>query len=154
MATKVKIQFILLVCSLLLSRISFSQTNLANTPTQEITVTQLEVPNPLNDIKLDAVKVQQFEKYVEFRHSFGPGGFETWKKTNKLLYAQEMWYYSESFYVIRNYFPDGITMDEAMVDVTRCESKRKQNTEGYVKFPGFRDVIVLLPESQLIYKPK
>ena len=81
--------------------------------------------NLLEDVTLNPTKVQQFEKYVAWKHSFllGPS-FDAWKSSNTMLYVKEMWYYSESFYVKRDSFPTGITLPEAGFDVSRFESKR------------------------------
>ncbi len=70
-----------------------------------------------------------------------------------MLYAKEMWYYTESFYVKRNYNNEGITLDESIIDISRFESQRKENEEAIVTLPGFKDVIVLIPNNKLIYKP-
>ena len=90
---------------------------------------------------------------MEYKHSFGNQNFEQWKSTNKLLYAQEMWYYSESFYIKRNISNNGVSMDESQIDISRFESNRKQNEEFVLIIPGFKDAIVLLPANKLIYKP-
>lgn len=107
----------------------------------------------VSEIKLNPEKVAMFEKYVANMHG-GPEVFPKWKETNKMLYAKEMWYWSESFYVKRNHLADGITMDESMIAIHRFEDKRKENEEVIVTFPGFKDVIVLLPANKLIYKAK
>ena len=107
----------------------------------------------MEEIKLNPEKVQKFTSYVEFKHG-GPNVFPKWKETNKMLYAQEMWYYSESFYVKRNALKDGITLDESIVDISRFEANRKDNEEAIVVMPGFKDVLVLLPAKKLIYRPK
>lgn len=103
------------------------------------------------NIKLDMNKVSKFEKYMEFKHG-GPQHYPTWKKNNKLQWTKEAWYYSESFYVKRNYFQTGEVLDESIIDISRFENHRKENEEAIVELPGFRDVIVLLPENKLIYK--
>jgi hypothetical protein len=109
-------------------------------------------PN-IKDIHLDQDKVNIFLKYVEFKHSIDPGGFEGWKKDNPELYLKEMWYYTESFYVKRDHFNDGITLNEGSICIPRFESSRKQNEEAMVVLPGFRDVLILMPTNNLIYKP-
>lgn len=106
----------------------------------------------LDEIKLNPEKVKMFLPYMEYKHG-GKDAFQIWKNNNKMLYAQEMWYYSESFYVKRNVLPEGETMNESIIDVTRLENQRKQNEEATVTFGGFKDVVVLLPASKLIYKP-
>jgi hypothetical protein len=104
------------------------------------------------EIKLNPEKVKLFSPYVEFKHG-GQQGFPAWKENNKLLYAQEMWYYSESFYIKRNHLNEGITLNEEIIDISRFENQRKQNEENIVELPGFKDVIVLIPGNKLIYKP-
>lgn len=104
------------------------------------------------ELKLNPEKVKKFTPYVEFRHG-GPQVFPSWKENNKLQYAKEMWYYSESFYVKRNNSSEGTTLDESIIDISRFEASRKENEEVVVTLPGFKDAIVLLPASKLIYKP-
>ena len=70
-----------------------------------------------------------------------------------MLYAQEMWYFSESFYVKRDHLSSGIVLNEEIIDISRFESHRKDNEEAIVELLGFKDVLVLLPKSKLIYKP-
>jgi hypothetical protein len=103
-------------------------------------------------IKLDPDKVQKFTPYMEWKHG-GKTGFPVWKENNKLQYAQEMWYYTESFYVKRNHLAEGVTLNEEIIDISRFEDQRKVNDESIVILPGFKDAIVLIPSSQLIYKP-
>jgi hypothetical protein len=109
------------------------------------------VSNPT--IILDPEKVAIFQKYLEFQHGNYPGGFKPWKNDNPELYEKEMWYYTESFYIKRDYLSQGITMDEGMIYVARFETQRAQDDEVIVTFPGFKDVMVLIPASKLIYKP-
>lgn len=107
-------------------------------------------------------KEEKFSKYIESNHGMNQN-FTTWKKENKFLYIKEMWYYAESFYIMRNYFAknsvsiDGSLntekIDDGMIDISRFESNRKQTEEAIVILPGFVDVIVLLPTNKLIYKP-
>ena len=47
----------------------------------------------------------------------------------------------------------GVVSHEEAIDISRFESNRKQNEEAIVIIPGFKDVIVLLPTTKLIYKP-
>jgi hypothetical protein len=114
----------------------FSQTILAQTP----------------DIKLDPAKVQKFGVYVIYKHSYEPG-FEVWKENNKLLYAKEMWYYTESFYIKRDHFPDGLELNEEIIDVSRWEKYRKPDEEVFLRVQGFKDALVLIPGNKVFYKP-
>lgn len=105
----------------------------------------------INDIKLNSDKVNKFQPYVEVRHG-GKAAFNVWKENNKVQYVKEMWYFSESFYVKRNAYNDGIVLDESIIDISRFEIQRKTNEEVMIQLPGFKDAIVLLPASKLIYK--
>jgi hypothetical protein len=109
-------------------------------------------PTDWTKIKLDPIKEKKFETYVEYRHSAGTD-YQKWKSENKFQYIKEMWYFSESFYIKRNYSNDGVSMNEEAIDIARFEDNRKQNEEALVIIPGFKDVIVLLPANKLIYKP-
>ncbi len=104
-------------------------------------------------IILDSNKVKIFIKYPQFKHDVYSGGFYQWKAEHPALYLKEMWYYTESFYVKRDYLPDGITLPESSIDITRFESHRQANFETIVTLPGFKDVLVLIPGKDLIYKP-
>lgn len=104
-----------------------------------------------DNIKLDMNKVSKFEKYMEFKHG-GPQHYPAWKNNNKIQWTKEAWYYSESFYVKRNYKNEGIELDESIIDISRFEKYRKENEEAIVELPGFKDAIVLLPANKLIYK--
>jgi hypothetical protein len=112
----------------------------------------LSFSQQIDEIKLNPERVRMFFPYVEWKHG-GAQGFPAWKSSNKMLYAQEMWYYSESFYVKRNVSNEGQVLDESIIDITRLESKRKQDEEVTVNLPGFKDAIVLIPGNKLIYKP-
>ncbi len=105
------------------------------------------------EIKLDSEKVKKFIVYIEYKHG-GPQGFLEWKENNNALYTNELWYYSESFYIKRNVANQGVTMDESQIDISRFESLRKPNEEVIIESPGFKDAIVLIPSNKLIYKPK
>jgi hypothetical protein len=110
-------------------------------------------PTDWTKIKLDPIKEKKFLPYVEYRHTGPNDYFQKWKADNKFQYIKEMWYYSESFYIKRNYSNDGVTMNEEAIDISRFEANRKANEEAVVSIPGFKDVIVLLPTNKLIYKP-
>lgn len=106
----------------------------------------------LQDVKLDPVKVEKFGVYVKYKHSYGEG-FESWKENNKILYVKEMWYYTESFYIKRDHFTDGLVLNEEIIDVSRWESQRKLNEEVFIRIVGFKDALVLIPGKDLLYKP-
>ena len=105
----------------------------------------------VQDIKLNPEKVKMFTPYLEWKHG-GKQGFETWKSTNHLQYAKEMWYYSESFYVKRDHMSSGQVLDESIIDISRFEHQRLKDAESIVVLPGFKDALVLLPENNLLYK--
>ncbi|HWY11504.1 MAG TPA: hypothetical protein VN026_09270, partial [Bacteroidia bacterium] len=83
-----------------------------------------------------------------------PGGFVQWKANNPDLYLKEMWYYTESFYIKRDYLTTGDALPESSIDISRFETKRKPGVEKIVPLPGFKDAVVLIPEDKLIYKLK
>lgn len=105
----------------------------------------------VEDIKLNPEKVKKFTPYMEWKHG-GPQGFEAWKSTNKMQYAKEMWYYSESFYVKRDHLSSGAVLDESIIDISRFENQRNKTQEVIVTLPGYKDALVLLPENKLVYK--
>jgi len=111
-----------------------------------------QVGNTL-DYTPDPVKESMFLPYLAVRHG-GMPAVEEWKKNNTVQYYKELWYYTESFYVKRNHFPQGETLNESIIDISRFENSRKNDEEAIVIFPGFRDVIVLLPLNKLLYYPK
>jgi len=106
----------------------------------------------LNSLKPDPEKEKKFSPYVAWRHGW-KDGFEEWKKNNTLQYYKELWYYSQSFYVKRNYLAQGAALDESAIDISRFESSRKDGEESIVTLPGMKDALVLLPANKLIYKP-
>src|SRR5215213_3212212 len=77
-----------------------------------------------DDIKLNPDKVQKFTPYLAARHG-GGDDFLKWKENNKMLYAKEMWYFTESWYVKRNYTGEGVVLNEEITDITRFEHLRK-----------------------------
>ncbi len=104
------------------------------------------------DIKPDPKKEAMFLPYLAARHG-GPASLQEWKKDNTLQYYKELWYFCESFHVKRDHLSQGISLDESIIDISRFESSRKATEEAIVVLPGFKDALVLLPTSQLIYKP-
>jgi len=106
-------------------------------------------------LKIDPIKEKMFLPYVEYNHSFEQE-FQTWKKENKFQYIKEIWYYSESFYVIHHVNDEGVTIDESTIDITRFDYVRDKTKEVNVSLigAGFNDTIVLLPANKLIYNLK
>ena len=106
--------------------------------------------NALLFVKNDE-KSQKFEPYVRAKHGAG-FNFESFKTNTKLEYLRELWYYSQSFYVKRNYYKEGVTLDETIIDISRFESYRNNDTESILTLDGFKDVIILTPTSKLLFK--
>lgn len=104
-------------------------------------------------LKPSPEKEQKFLPYLAVRHG-GMPAIDTWKNNNTIQYYKELWYYCESFYIKRDHLDAGITLDESIIDISRFEASRKENEEAIVILPGFKDVLVLLPATKLIYKPQ
>ena len=75
----------------------------------------VEQSNALLFVKNDK-KSQKFEPYVRAKHGAG-FDFEFFKTNNKIEYCKELWYYSQSFYVKRNYYKEGESLDETIIDI-------------------------------------
>jgi len=112
---------------------------------------EAQITSP-NDLKPNAEKEKKFLPYVAILHG-GIDKLETWKQENTYQYFKELWYYTESFYISRNYLKEGIVLNEEIIDISRFEFNRKQSEESIVIIPGFKDVLVLYPSNKLIYKP-
>jgi hypothetical protein len=112
---------------------------------------EAQITSP-NDLKPNAEKEKKFLPYVAILH----GGIEklkAWKQENTYQYFKELWYYTESFYISRNYLKEGLVLNEEIIDISRFEFNRKQSEESIVIIPGFKDVLILYPLNKLIYKP-
>lgn len=107
----------------------------------------------MNQFKLNADKVSKYQVYLEARHG-GGDVFTNWKENNKVQYTKEMWYFSESFYVKKNFYSEGVELNDQIIDVSRFENQRKENEEVIVTLPGYKDVLVLIPTSKLFYQYK
>ncbi len=105
----------------------------------------------VSKFKLNPEKVSMYEVYLAARHGGGEV-FEKWKANNKMQYTKEMWYFSESFYIKKNAFADGIMLEPSIIDISRFELERKLNEEAVIQIPGVRDAVVLLPEKDLLHK--
>lgn len=105
-----------------------------------------------NALKPDPEKEAKFLPYLAVRHGGFPAVYE-WKKSNTVQYYKELWYYCQSFYVKRDYLKEGVSLDESGIDISRFEQHRLQNEEAIVELGGYKDVVVLLPISKLVYKP-
>ncbi len=106
-----------------------------------------------DNYKPDMAKVKMYLPYLAVRHG-GPDALEAWKKENKLQYHRELWYYTESFDVVRDHFSEGVPLNEEIIDISRFEQHRKQNEEAIVPMPGFRDALRLKAGKDLLYKPE
>jgi hypothetical protein len=109
-----------------------------------------QTENPLL-FKPNPEKEKMYLPYLAVRHG-GDMPLKEWKKSNSVLYFKELWYYCESFYIKRNYFTTGVSLDESIIDISRFENYRKQNDEVVVPLEGFKDAVILLPTSKLLYK--
>lgn len=104
----------------------------------------------LKMIPMDYSSEEKFGKYIQARYGIHTD-FEKWKEENKILYANELWYQSKSFYIQRDFFKTGEKYDESFFEVSRFEIKRGDDDESIISFEGFKDVIVLLPKNKLLY---
>lgn len=106
----------------------------------------------VNPLDISPEKEKYFTPYMYHRHG-GPQGVAEFKETNKHLYLKELWYYSSSFYIKRDYLPQGDALNEFVIDISRYESSRKTSEEAILLLPGAKDALILLPADKLIYKP-
>ena len=105
-----------------------------------------------NALEISAEKEKAFTPYMLYRHG-GAEGLAEFKKTKPHEYLKELWYYSSSFYIKRDHFDKGWELDASIFDITRYEKLRKEDTEAIIVLDGYKDVLVLLPAKQLLYKP-
>jgi hypothetical protein len=112
---------------------------------------EAQITSP-NDLKPNAEKEKKFLPYVAILHG-GIEKLEAWKQENTYQYFKELWYYTESFYISRNYLKEGLVLNEEIIDISRFEFNRKQSEESIVIIPGFKDVLILYPSNKLFYKP-
>lgn len=103
-------------------------------------------------LTLNSENEKKYLPYMTYTHG-GPEGLAAFKKNHPNDYLKELWYFSESFYVKRNHLNEGYVLNEEIIDISRFEKSRKETEEAIVILPGFKDALVLLPSSQLIYKP-
>jgi len=106
----------------------------------------------VNSLELNLEKEKMYTPYMMWRHS-GSEGLAEFKRDHPHDYLKELWYYSESFYVRRNYQKEGVEMNAAAIDISRYEYARKQTEEAVLSLTGYKDALILLPVDQLIYKP-
>jgi hypothetical protein len=106
----------------------------------------------VNSLEANPEKERIYNSFMLWRHS-GSEGLSDFKKNHPHEYLKELWYYSESFYISRDYLKEGTAMIAAAIDISRYEYARKENEEAVLLLPGYRDALVLLPNNKLIYKP-
>lgn len=104
-------------------------------------------------IEIDPITENTFKRYMLHRHG-GEDGVDLFKLENPEKYQKELWYYSASFYVKREHFLEGTTLDISIIDISRFESQRKENELSIVELGGYKDVLILIPLNQLIYRPE
>lgn len=106
----------------------------------------------VNSLELDPVKEKMYTPYLTYRHQ-GPEGLEKFKQEQPHEYLKELWYYSSSFTVKRDHFPTGDRLDESTIDISRFEHLRKEDETAILILDGYKDVLLLLPANQLLFKP-
>lgn len=117
-----------------------------------VVYSQVTIPE-VENFKPNPERERMFLPYLAIWHG-GIDKIEEWKKNNTVQYYKELWYYTESFYIKRNHFEEGVTMDEEIIDISRFEQERKPDAESIVVLQGYKDVLVLLPANKLKYKPE
>ena len=137
-------KFILLAIALMFSVAGKSQTDNKTVDNYFTLISYWNTVTPTKEAK--------FSPYIQAKYDFQQN-FTPWKQENRFLYIKEIWYHAESFYIVHNYSKEGVKIDESMIDVSRFESYRKENEQVTIALPGFKDAIVLLAGSELIYKP-
>ena len=105
-----------------------------------------------NSLEISPEREKIFTPFMYWRHG-GKEGLENFKKDKPHEYLLELWYYTSSFYIKRDYLSEGVRVEEYIIDISRFEQYRKENEEYYLLLPGNKDAIVLLPANKLIYKP-
>lgn len=103
-------------------------------------------------LELDPEKERMFKPYLTYRHQ-GPEGLEQFKREHPHEYLKELWYYGSSFTVKRDHFSVGDPLDESTIDISRFENFRKEDESAIVVLDGYKDVLILLPANQLLFKP-
>ena len=98
------------------------------------------------------VKVQAYSPYLAVRHG-GPSELEKWKAANPAQYRKEIWYFTESFSIVKGHQQEGIELPEGMLDITRFEHARLAERDTVLLLPGFRDGLKLLAADKLLYFP-
>ena len=106
-----------------------------------------------DQFKPDPAKEKMYLPYLAAWYG-DPNMLQEWKKSNILRYYQELWYFCQSFYIKRNHLSEGVSINEAQIDISRFESQRKKDAEVILELPGYRDALVLLPGKDLLYKPE
>ena len=74
---------------------------------------EAQITSP-NDLKPNAEKEKKFLPYVAILHG-GIEKLEAWKQENTYQYFKELWYYTESFYISRNYLKEGLVLKKLLI---------------------------------------
>lgn len=102
---------------------------------------QIHSQNLFSEFGLTDEHVAMFSPYLH--HTYGEVQFEAFKTNDQVRYYTELWVMSESFYVKRDAYPDGVTLDESIIDIRRFESYRLADQETTVPLEGFKDALIL-----------
>ena len=90
----------------------------------------------VNPLEISPEQEKDFAPYMYFMHG-GTEGLANFKTSQPHTYLKELWYFSKSFYVKRNYLDKGAVLNEAIIDIARFETSRKLDEEAIVVLPGF-----------------
>ncbi len=105
-----------------------------------------------NALEIDPVKEKLVTPYLIYMHQ-GEEGLAEFKNSQPHAYLLELWYFAESYYIKPDYFSEGDELPFGLIDIQRFENQRKENEESIIILPGYKDVLVLLPNNKLLYKP-
>jgi len=106
----------------------------------------------INSLQISPEKEKMYSPFLYWHHG-GKEGLEEFKRDHPHEYLKELWYVCESWYIRKDYLPEGVALEPYVVCIERFESYRKETEEAYLVLPGCKDAIVFLPINQLIYRP-
>lgn len=113
---------------------------------------QSAVFSQANSLEIDPVKEKLVTPYLTYMHQ-GEEGLAEFKKNQPHAYLLEVWYFTESYYIKSDFFQQGDPLPFGLLDISRFEDQRKESEESMVVLPGYKDVLILLPNNKLLYKP-